>query len=520
MSQYPCFEVLSYQDPEERKKWRSICQGFKDIDIFYYPEYLYLFELKGDGKAQCFVYYYDEKGIVIFPFLRRQINELDDFSDISNNMIDISSPYGYSGYLRNNDQVDMDKFYINFENYCKENNVISEFIRFHPLIDNFSYSPGEIQSNKVNDTVVIDLTLTPDAIWKNFTSACRNKIKKAKKLRVTVAQDERFEFLEEFCKLYTITMQRLRAQEYYLFSIDWFHHALELLKDNLALFHVRYSDQVIMSALFIFTDNYIHYYLSGSDYKMSHTAANNLLLYEVALWAKNRDIKFFNLGGGFQPEDSLFRFKASFSPNRTPFYTGNVIHNHEFYQYLCARRVIAKEQVATDTHFFPSYRSPMRQVSPYTTIKGRTIIIGASGHARVCSDILTSQGREIVGFCDDDRSLMGSSVYNYQVLGGIKAIIPLLLENEMDYIIAIGDNADRKNIAIMVENFIKRRPVNAIHPSAIISPRAIMGFGNFIAPGVIINADTKLGSYTIINTGATLDHDNIIQDFAQILPWM
>ncbi len=81
MSPRRSFEILSYDDPTQREKWRSICRSFKEIDIFFYPEYVYLFELKGDGKAHCFVYYDGDRGIVIYPFLIREIKEVSFLHD-------------------------------------------------------------------------------------------------------------------------------------------------------------------------------------------------------------------------------------------------------------------------------------------------------------------------------------------------------------------------------------------------------------------------------------------------------
>ena len=357
MSKYPYFEVLSYHDPGEREKWRAVCQSFKDMDIFYCPEYVYLFELKGDGKARCFVYY-DEKGIVIFPFLIRQINELEYFRDISNNMVDIISPYGYSGYLRNNDSVDMKNFYEAFSNYCKENNIVSEFVRFHPLLNNSLYSPDGVDTQLINETVIIDLTSTPEEIWGNLASSCRNKVKKAKKLEVQIIIDENFENLDKFHELYINTMKRLRAQQYYYFTIEWFRNLVELLEGNVVLFHAVYANNIILSGLFLLSDQYIHYYLSGSDYGLSHLPSNNLLLFEVALWAKNRGINFFHLGGGSQPKDNLFKFKASFSPLRAAYHIGKVIHSSEMYKYLSEIRSSVGKSGADEKDFFPAYRNP------------------------------------------------------------------------------------------------------------------------------------------------------------------
>ena len=220
MRRNPNFELLSYDVPEQRQKWRDIYDNFSKIDIFYYPEYVYLFDLKGDGKAQCFVYY-NKHGIVIFPFLKRRINDLDIFGDILDNICDIASPYGFSGYLRSNDKIDIDRFYKVFDSYyCKKNNIVSEFVRFHPILENVLYSPSAVKTNKMNETVMIELTLTPDEIWGNLTSVCRNIIRKARKFDIEVIHDEFFENLDKFHELYTKTMQRLGAQEYYFFKYD------------------------------------------------------------------------------------------------------------------------------------------------------------------------------------------------------------------------------------------------------------------------------------------------------------
>ena len=128
-----CYEILSYRDGSERAKWKSICESFENIDIFFYPEYAKLFELHGDGEPFLFVYYHSPKDIVIYPFLKRSLFQMHD-NNI--NLFDITSPYGYGGYLRNSETVDMEQFSDCFQEYCKENNMISEFIRFHPILEN------------------------------------------------------------------------------------------------------------------------------------------------------------------------------------------------------------------------------------------------------------------------------------------------------------------------------------------------------------------------------------------------
>ncbi len=250
----------------------------------------------------------------------------------------------------------MNKFYHIFKNYCIENNIVSEFVRFHPLYNNQAYSPGDVKNYPINETVVVDLSWPPDEIWENFTSACRNKIRKARRFGVKVSQDLRFENLDRFHELYINTMERLKAQPYYHIQKNWLYRLVELLSENVALFHAKYEDRIIMSAIFLISNQFVHYFLSGSDDDTSHIAANNLLLYEVALWAKNRGKEVLHLGGGLQPRDNLFQFKASFSPLRATFFVGKAIHNAEIYEELCRRKRVAEEGHAIDSDFFPKYR--------------------------------------------------------------------------------------------------------------------------------------------------------------------
>lgn len=148
----------------------------------------------------------------------------------------------------------------------------------------------------------------------------------------------------------------------------------------------------------------------------------------------------------------------------------------------------------------------------------KVIIIGASGHARVCLDILLAVGKKVIGFADDNPSINGMFLNGYPILGEVSEVISRFDKKNIDFFIAVGNNNDRNNLV----NFLKENgihcSINIIHPCTIISPNISIGVGNFVGPGVIINTNTRIGNFTIINTAATLDHDNIIEDFAQISP--
>jgi hypothetical protein len=356
MSTAGTYEVLSYANPEQRQKWHAICESFLDIDIFFYPEYAYLFELHGDGKAHCFVYYHSADDLVIYPFLKRCINELDIASDFPKKIFDITTPYGYGGFIRSSEKVDMTEFHKQFLTYCRTHNIVSEFVRFHPLIKNHLYLPEIETISQWNETVVIDLTVDYDALWKNIGKYHRKKIRKANKLGVKIIEDINFENIDDFCFIYYETMDRNKASNYYYFPKTWINEMVKLLKNKIALFHAVYDNKIIASYIFLYTGNFINSFLGGSLIEM-RLGANHLLFYEVACWAKRLGFKYFQLGGGYKIQDGIFGFKASFSPLRAPFYIGKMVHDNDSYQMLCEKTVKRDRGEPSDNQFFPAYRT-------------------------------------------------------------------------------------------------------------------------------------------------------------------
>jgi hypothetical protein len=349
-------EILSFDNIDERNKWQAIASSFKDIDIFYYPNYLKIFELHGDGKPYLFVYYSSAEDMVIYPFLKRNLKEIIQLDGIMGNTFDITSPYGYGGYLRNTGAPNMEEVYAYFHNYCVENKIISEFVRFHPLIQNHTYFPHKEDIYYSRDTVVMDLSKNNDEIWMGLKSSCRRAIRKARNNTIDIMIDDKFEYLDIFYDIYTETMQRLGAHEYYFFKKQWFHDLVTLLNENVYLMHAVYNREIISSGIFLFNQKYSNYYLGGSRKETQHLRPNNLLLYEAALQAKLRGCKYFQLGGGYELDDSLMQFKLTFSNLRPKYYIAKIIHLPDYYDYICEKLLINKEKI--NDNYFPIYRAP------------------------------------------------------------------------------------------------------------------------------------------------------------------
>lgn len=136
-------------------------------------------------------------------------------------------------------------------------------------------------------------------------------------------------------------------------------------------------------------------------------------------------------------------------------------------------------------------------------------IIGAGGHAKVIVDNVIAAKGNIFGVWSDDTHTL--TFLNYQIKGNIEYFQRL---KETQFIIAIGNNIARKNIAKQLGN----SSVHAIHPTSSISPIVDLGFGTVVMSNASINANAKIGKHVIINTNASVDHDCLIDDFVHVSP--
>lgn len=147
-------------------------------------------------------------------------------------------------------------------------------------------------------------------------------------------------------------------------------------------------------------------------------------------------------------------------------------------------------------------------------MKNKLLIIGASGHGKVVADIALKMNKwESISFLDDNQNLKSSM--GIDVIGTAKDVHKFIESH--DVIVGIGNNNTREKIQNMLEKLGASIPV-LIHPSAIIGNDVEIGVGTVVMAGVVINCCTKIGKGCIINTSATIDHDNIIEGFVHISP--
>ncbi|MCL2623694.1 MAG: GNAT family N-acetyltransferase [Planctomycetaceae bacterium] len=327
-------------------------------DIYFIPEYGKLFEHHDHGQWHKFEFDC-AFGKVYYSFIVRPIM----IDDQETKHFDCITPYGYGGPIitewKPGHQYQLTQAYNHeFSNYCKKNDIITEFVRFHPLLNNVEYCK-EIYDVAFNRrTVAIDLTLD-DLMKDSFSQKCRNTIKKAIKNAVKVQFDFEGTTIKDFHRLYTLTMQKNAAPNYYFFTEEFFIETMRVLNGKIFILNALYNGEIVSSAMFMHHHDFMHYHFSATHPDYYKLACNNLIISEAARWGKDHGKRLFHLGGGFTTadDDPLLLFKKSFAKNGLrEFWIGRHIHNHDIYRKLVELAQKNKDEPLR-SDYFPLYRA-------------------------------------------------------------------------------------------------------------------------------------------------------------------
>ena len=343
--------MLMVKTLEQAEQWDTIVRSFREYDTYWLSGYVKAFQIHGDGEPLLF-YYEDGQTRGINVVMKRDIAANKHFTDkISDKCYyDFATPYGYGGWIIDGDETE--ELFATYESWCRQNGVISEFVRFHPMLKNHEDCRNFYEVVQLGEVVHMDLT-SPDAIWDNMISQSRNKIRKAIKNDVKVYHCKSLEIYETFRNLYNGTMDKVQAEGYYYFGKDFYKSVLHDLLDNAQVFFAVKDEAVIAASIVLTVNGRMNYHFSGSLQEYNSLAPTNLLLYEIALWDYANGYKTLYLGGGVgSREDSLFSFKRSFYKGElNRFYIGKKIFDETKYG-----EMISLRNDIVDNGFFPEYR--------------------------------------------------------------------------------------------------------------------------------------------------------------------
>jgi lipid II:glycine glycyltransferase (peptidoglycan interpeptide bridge formation enzyme) len=221
---------------------------------------------------------------------------------------------------------------------------------------------SSLEIEKMNSVIYVDLSLTEEEIWENYKRNNRKNIKKAMRNNIEVVIDEKYEFLNEFLEIYYETMKKNNAKEYYFFPKKFFEFIYASLNKNFVLFISKKNNKIISVELALYDKDIIYSFFGGTLLEYFPLRPNNLLKHKLILWAKEKNIKYYLIGGGYHPGDGIFEYKHSFSEDGIKdFFVGRKIYDNKKYKMLeeSFEKYLSNNNITVnlkETKYFPSYR--------------------------------------------------------------------------------------------------------------------------------------------------------------------
>ena len=182
-------------------------------DIYYQPSYASLYSNNG---GEVFSFSFKEgSNEMNFLSIKRPINHVAGKA-VDGQYYDLETPYGYGGPVTNCHDGDfLSKAFKAYRAECQTQNIVCEFIRFHPFNPITEYKHLFDFHAQERQVVVVDLSLSVEERWAKYSKTTRNILRKANK-KLNRSCDS--QILEGFCSLYEQTMDKNNASDFYYFK--------------------------------------------------------------------------------------------------------------------------------------------------------------------------------------------------------------------------------------------------------------------------------------------------------------
>jgi hypothetical protein len=336
--------TASLLEPTARQ-WKEALQHLPH-DMYHEPEYVVL-DAQLYGGTPTALHYAEDGRHLLMPLIVRAVPGSD--------LRDALSPYGYPGPIGNGDTAFWERACAAMIRTLRTEGIVTAFVRMHPLLD--APLPALRRFGALvrhGETVSMDLTVSHEEMWRQTRSDHRNHINRARRDGTRIVFDD-WDRLGEWVDVYHDNMRRVGATSYYFFTREHLAAMHDAVGDRMHLAVALEGDEVVGGNTFFSHDGIATGYVSSTR-RAPRRYADELLYDEVRRWCKSRGDTVFHLGGGKGgSNDSLFSYKAGFSPSRHPFHTWRVVADPDAYRLLVAgRRPGADPDDLSAT--FPPYR--------------------------------------------------------------------------------------------------------------------------------------------------------------------
>lgn len=160
-------------------------------------------------------------------------------------------------------------------------------------------------------TLIINLSLGVDEVWKGFQGRARNMIRKAEKNGVVVQRKDADENdIKQYYSMLDATFKKQGIRTPHSYSLFKNMHHYLTPKNWLQYFCAEYEGQIVAAAIFITYGGRMMYLSGTSTTAGAKLAANNLIQWEAIKFASENGITEYDMGG--TGNLAIDKFKKSF----------------------------------------------------------------------------------------------------------------------------------------------------------------------------------------------------------------
>ena len=339
---------------DDTKRYDHYIKRCVNFTPYHLTEYLLAESLAESGITRIFCY--EENGnFALIPEVVRKINDLLYMSDLNEELYDMIAPHEYGGIVSNSsDNILKYNLLKHIFQYCKDNNIIFQFIRLNPYLEDMPliYQESWFEVLHSNAQVYVDLDQTEEQIFMNYKSSVQRNIRRAEKeLLFFEIADKNQKNINAFEIMYQNAMEILEARKFLYFNNQYFHALLKCDFSKLALVRDR-EGRILAGSILLMDNNVVYYHLGCFDRNYSLKRPMNYLINSMVIWSRENGYKVFHLAGGHK---SLLQFKEGYSDARVDYYIADNICDKEKYNVVCEKWKEQFPQYA-DENYFPLYR--------------------------------------------------------------------------------------------------------------------------------------------------------------------
>ncbi len=341
--------VIHVEQPDE---WQLTLEKIGNFDFYHTADY-HRISCNSEIEEAILIRFEHNDFLLAIPFILRKI-EYYPFAK------DLTSVYGYAGPLFNDvfftNEIRL-RFWEEFKVWLIQEGIVSVFSRLHPMMPLQLQLLDQSTVHRISKTISMDLTKSKEEVCSFYRSSLRYDIRKLRKDNFTCEWLCDENALELFINIYEENMRRVNASPMYFFSKEYYSGIFHSSQAECRILGVKYEDVVVAASMFVKTRNGVQYHLSGTKNEFLKRSPVKLILDEAHSYYSGIGMQWLHLGGGVGgSSDSLFHFKAAFSPNRHEFAVWKQIIDGDMYEKLVFDK-LGKSPRDINSGFFPLYRS-------------------------------------------------------------------------------------------------------------------------------------------------------------------